>query len=59
MRLTTSFYGKLGIRQYLYLLSQYFACLIFVGNGRRQKRFNGENFLIYGMSTMQHDAVTE
>ena len=38
-----------GIGRYTYLLCiQYFACLIFVGNGRRRKIFNGKNFPIYG-----------
>ena len=39
----------LGIGRYTYLLCiQYFAYLIFVGNGHRRKNFNGENFPIYG-----------
>ena len=31
--------------------TKYFACLIFVGKGRRRKYFNGENFPIYGINT--------
>ena len=29
--------------------AKYFACLIFVGRGRRRKFFNDENFPIYGI----------